>query len=608
MRTLVILVSCIGFSQAFVPSAASHRRRSSCFSAEQESQEDELSFEDLGLCQEALSAVRSQPEWKRPTPIQQLVIPKLLQLQKQKQQSLEENFYSQGDGNEDDITVDSVWCESPTGSGKTAAYALPLLQNLMKLKKNGRIASLVLCPTRELAAQIGQVTTNLALNMSTLKRGNKQKWNIMTMYGGIPLEPQISQLADYNRNKETLDVLIATPGRLVDVLTYYADESGDSSAKDAALERRLLKAMDQSGKEDTSLSIEDIDSLKLDRDDDDGRRSLVNLLTDLEFFVLDEADRLLGRGFESEIDSVLELLPERVQTWLFSATYPKQIEPRVDQVLKRIGSTSPIRISCANSDRVVEQEVSSSLQRKLERTTVAPQVQKVGPASTIQLRAIRLEKPARTQALRFLLKENEDWDRVLVFVATRYAAGHVSQKLRRAGILSAELHGKLDQDARSRRLNDLKKGKIRVLVATDVASRGLDIVGLPVMVNYDLPRSTTDFVHRVGRTGRAGNTGTAITFVTPSSESQLDLIEKRHLTESIEREILPGFEPNEERWQVEAEATRISAPGTTHSDKGLAHDRMFGGLKGHRKSKKDKLRVQAVLDHTGDQEEVEAIS
>merc|ERR1711862_466797 len=236
-------------------------------------------------------------------------------------------------------------------------------------------------------------------------------------------------------------------------------------------------------------------------------------------------------------------------------------------------------------------------QKKLNRTTAiasASKLQTQGPASTIHLRLIRLENNLRTQALRRLLESNPQWDRVLVFVATRYASEHISRKLRKVGIKASELHGKLDQDARARRLAQLKKGNIRVLITTDIASRGLDIVGLPLMINYDLPRSTDDFIHRVGRTGRAGNKGTAITFITPSSESHMELIEKRHLAEPIEREILLGFEPNEERWAVESEGSRITIPGTISSATGLAHDKMFGGVKGRRKSKKDKLREAAA--------------
>ena len=531
--------------------------------------QDDILFESLGLSREVLSSIWSQPgRWEVPTPIQCLAIPRLL----------------------DDSTT-CAWCEAPTGSGKTAAYALPLLEKLKGEKSHGRIASLLLCPTRELAEQIGSVFTSLT-------KGMGKRWNICVIHGGVPLEPQIVQLANAARYETTIDVLIATPGRLFDVLTHYDDDNQDSLTSEAAMERRLLDALDSRSRKDSSLSLTQLEELKLGDINDDGRSRMKELLNGLDYLVLDEADRLLGRAFEKDLDNLLELFPSKaLYTWLFSATFPKQIEPRVDHVLKRASGSdaSPVRISCLSSDRIGEENVSGQLQKRLDRVGAhqAPKLEQVGPASTIQLRTIRLEQPQRTQALRRLLEEN-DWDRVLVFVATRYASQHVAQKLRRADIDSTELHGKLDQQTRSKRLSDFKRGKIRVLLATDVASRGLDVVGLPVVVNYDLPRSTSDFVHRVGRTGRAGNPGEAVTFVTPANEAHLDLIEKRHLAEPVDREIMAGFEPNEAEWNVKSEASRISAPGTQHSSLGLAHDRMHGGIKGHRKSKKDRLREKAA--------------
>jgi ATP-dependent RNA helicase RhlE len=530
------------------------------------------SFETLGLSKEILSAVRAQPGWKQPTPIQQLAIPEILTSDRS-----------------------SLWCEAPTGSGKTAAYALPLLQNLSTRKGVG-IASVVLCPTRELAVQIGNVFSKLCYNV-----GGKKKWNVVVIHGGVPLDPQIVDLSNANRLGNTIDVLIATPGRLVDILTYY-DECGNGDASDSALERRLLDALDAQGKSgDSTLSLSQIEDLELDRIDDDGRNSMKELLRGVDTLVIDEADKLLSRTFESEVDGCLDLFLENeksIKTWLFSATFPKQIEPRVNFVLKRLGGEAaekPLRISCSNSDRVVGEDVSASLQRRLKRAGDAYQVQQqIGPASTIQLRSVRLDQTQRTLALRKLLEDHPEWDRVLVFVGTRYAAEHVAMKLRRAGIESAELHGKLDQDARTRRLNAFVKGRTRVLLATDVASRGLDVVGLPAVVNYDLPRSTADFVHRVGRTGRAGRPGVAVTFVTSSSEGHLELIESRHLAHPIEREVLEGFEPNEATWQIKSAASRISAPGAQHSTLGLDHDRMNGGIKGHRKSKKDRAREEAA--------------
>ena len=566
-------------------------------------------FSDLGLGPELLTAVKSQSDWDHPTPVQCLAIPALLNSGKSSSTS-SSSTDNNNNRNMKNEAIDSVWCEAPTGSGKTAAYALPLLQNLLSDKTKTkptqtmttRISSLILCPTRELAIQIGQVVHTLTNNISTSSSSSKQqpRLNVMVLYGGVPLQPQIASLADAARDGTTIDVLVATPGRLVDVLTYYSKEGGDTSAKDSALERRLLEALDKQGSNtDATLSLEQLEALNLDTIDNDAnaRSNLVNLLAGLDYLVLDEADRLLGRAFASELDSVLDLLPAKITSWMFSATFPKAIEPQLDQFLSRVGSQAPIRISCASSDRLVDEDVSSSLQKKLERTSSvsnASRIQQVGPASTIQLRSIRLKKNDRTQALRKLLEDHPEWDRVLVFVGTRYSTEHVTEKLRRAGIKAMEMHGKLDQDARTRRLSDFKRGKCRVLLTTDVASRGLDIAGLPVVFNYDLPRSTADFVHRVGRTGRAGRQGTAITFVTAASESHMELIEQRHLAQPIEREILPEFQPNDEKWDVEAEASRIGVPGTVHSDRGLAHDRMFGGIKGRRKSKKDRLREDAA--------------
>jgi ATP-dependent RNA helicase RhlE len=571
-----------------------------------------LSFEDLGIDDAVLPAIRAQPGWHQPTPVQQLAIPKLLQ-------------------NDSVESPDAFWCEAPTGSGKTAAYAIPLFQNLLQKRKERfqqqqqirgqkpipkeRISALVLCPTRELAVQIGTVMEQLSSN---IKGSQQQKLQTMVLHGGVPYEPQIARLADFARHGQTLDVLVATPGRLVDVLTYYSEEGGDTSARDASMERRLMQAFDSYGDD---LSLEQLQQLGLDTVDesklDDGRTHLINLLGGLQYLVLDEADRLLGNGFREEVDRVMELLPRRKgqngddsrenstpAIWMFSATFPKSIEPRLDHVLSRLGATkSPVRVQCSNSDRLLSDDVpvSTSLQKKLQRSTTvaaANNILQIGPASTIELRTIRLEKPARTQALRKLLEEDykEEWDRVLVFVATRYASEHVSRKLRRAGIKSSELHGKLDQDARMRRLDDLKRGKIRVLLSTDVASRGIDISGLAAVVNYDLPRSTSDFVHRVGRTGRAGKLGMAVSFVTPADEAHMDLIEQRHLATPTEREVLEGFEPNEDRWNVQSEGSRISTPGAVHSVKGLVHDRMFGGIKGRKKSKKDRLREAAARE------------
>jgi len=561
------------------------------------STDDEVSFSKLGIHPSVLNAIWSRRDWEYPTPVQKLAIPRLI---------------------EKDAT-DAFWCEAPTGSGKTAAFLIPLLQNILvdrtttttkPTQKGERVTALVLCPTRELCVQIGDVLDQMVEDILAMDSRSKHKpFSTMVLHGGVLLEPQIARLADCVRYHKTIDILVATPGRLLDVLTSYNHDK--SSALDAAMERKLLGALGSS--DDGEVSLDQLQKLGLDTldgydnydsDGSDGRSQLANVLSGLRYLVFDESDRLLGNGFKGEIDSLLDLLPSSrpPSTWLFSATFPKAIEPRLDNVLSSIGATkSPVRLVCANSDRKSEDEasVSSSLRKKLEGSNTvasASQYQQVGPASTIQLRTLRMKKTDRTQVLRKLLEADyrDEWDRVLVFVSTRYASQHVARKLRRYGIQSSELHGKLDQDARLRRLNDLKRGKIRVLLCTDVASRGIDISGLPAVVNYDLPRSTSDFVHRIGRTGRAGQSGVAVSFVTPSVEAHMDLIEQRHLQSPPEREVLPGFEPNEERWKVEAQGVKTSIPGTKHSTKGLEHDKMFGGIKGHRKSKKDKLREAAA--------------
>jgi superfamily II DNA/RNA helicase len=255
-----------------------------------------------------------------------------------------------------------------------------------------RISALIICPTRELAAQIGTVVEQLSSN---IKGNNKRHtFSTMVLHGGVPYEPQIAKLADYARFGQTLDVLVATPGRLVDVLTYYNEEGGDTSAQDAAMERRLMQAFDRHGDD---VSLEQLQSLGLDDiskpNIDDGRKQLINLLHGLQYLVLDEADRLLGSGFHDELDRIMDLLPQGIRKeqplsnvynkcvpaiWMFSATFPKSIEPRLDQVLGRLGATkAPVRVQCSNSDRLLSDDipVSLSLQKKLQRsTTVASAV------------------------------------------------------------------------------------------------------------------------------------------------------------------------------------------------------------------------------------------
>ena len=364
-------------------------------------------FSSLGLSPELLRTV-SESHYQTPTPIQEAAIPAIL-------------------------AGKDVWACAQTGSGKTAAFALPLLQ------KGNR--ALILVPTRELAAQVGE---SLRLYARHLPRPIK----IVTAFGGVSINPQMMAL------RGGANIVIATPGRLLDLVDHNA------------------------------LRLRDFTTL-----------------------VLDEADRLLDLGFSDELARIIEQLPRRRQNLLFSATFPPAVHALAEKLLR-----DPMRVDVP--------------------TTVETQ-----PAIT--QRAIRVDKAHRTQLLRHLIQEH-GWTRVLVFVATKYSTEHVAEKLRRAGIAAAAIHGELSQGARSKALADFKASRVQVLVATDVAARGIDIVQLPAVVNYDLPRSTADYIHRIGRTGRAGESGVAVSFVTADSEAHFRLIEKRNRMR-LPREVIAGF-------------------------------------------------------------------
>ena len=366
-----------------------------------------------------------------------------------------------------------------TGSGKTAAYALPLLQALMAPAAGPRqVRALILVPTRELAAQVGQTVHALAKPLPI-------KLKISVLFGGVSINPQMMDL------RGGADIVVATPGRLLDLVRQNAVKLGGVS-----------------------------------------------------LCVLDEADRLLDMGFSDEINAILALLPGKRQNLFFSATFPDSVQALADSLLQE-----PVRI-----------EVASEAQDKPD----------------IVQRAITVDVPRRTQLLRYLILQQQ-WDRVLVFVATKYAAEHVADKLQRAGLHVGAFHGEFSQGTRSQLLADFKAGRLQVLVATDVAARGIDIAGLPAVVNYDLPRSAVDYTHRIGRTGRAGESGTAISFVTADTEAHFRLIENRNDLRIV-REVVAGFEP-----------TELPAPVSPVTDT------VNGGVKGARKSKKDKLREAAAM-------------
>jgi ATP-dependent RNA helicase RhlE len=378
-----------------------------------------LSFSAFGLSAELLRAI-SDRGYTVPTPIQSAAIPAILEGK-------------------------DVWACAQTGTGKTAAFALPILQLTLNHDCDAplRIRSLILVPTRELAVQVGESIRHYA-------RYLQRPLKVIVVYGGISINPQMMAL------RGGADIVVATPGRLLDLVDHNA------------------------------LRLADVTTL-----------------------VLDEADRLLDLGFSDELARIIEKLPRRRQNLLFSATFPPDVHRMAEQHLH-----DPVRIDVPS--------------------TAATQ-----PA--IAQRSIHVDEPRRTQLLRHLIME-QGWDRVLVFVATQYSTEHVADKLRRAGIAAAAFHGKLSQGARTKALADFKAGRVKVLIATDVAARGIDIEQLPAVVNYDLPRSTADYTHRIGRTGRAGESGVAVSFVIATAEAHFRLIEKRHGIR-LPRELVAGFEP-----------------------------------------------------------------
>lgn len=423
-----------------------------------------MPFIDLGLSPELLSTLKPKI-YPAPTPVQSELIPVAL-------------------------TGRDVWVTAPTGSGKTLAYALPVIDQLIKTQvsatppqghlsrhlhgRNARtIQTLVLVPTRELAIQVSQTMLSLTAQWGTL-------YKVTVVFGGVSINPQMMGL------RGGTDILIATPGRLIDLI------------------------------ENNALKISHIKTL-----------------------VLDEADKLLELGFQDELQHILSLVPAQRQSLFLSATRPQSIEALAQSLLH------------------LPHEI------QIEGPTLQPAV--------IEQRAIYTDSTQRTQLLKHLIKD-KNLKQVLVFVATQHSSEIVAAKLRVAGISAEPFHGQLSQGKRQQVLADFKAHRVKVVLATDLASRGLDIEKLPTVINFDLPRSAVDYTHRIGRTGRAGEPGLAISFVCPESLQHWALIEKRHAVK-LPRESIVGFEATTEPPE--------NAQGN-------------GGIKGKRPSKKDKLRQLAA--------------
>ncbi|MBT8196294.1 MAG: DEAD/DEAH box helicase [Bacteroidia bacterium] len=378
-----------------------------------------MSFKSLGLSDALLKAI-SKKGYTEPSPIQEKVIPHV-------------------------IKGKDVLASAQTGTGKTAGFTLPILQLLSNKPSTKKrfIRVLILTPTRELAAQILASVNDYGI-YSNIKA--------TVVFGGVNQNPQVKAI------RNGIDVLVATPGRLLDLHN-----------------QKLLS------------------------------------LANVEILVLDEADRMLDMGIARDINKILALLPKKRQNLLFSATFSKEIKELAGKFLHH-----PVMVEATP-----------------ENTTVEVIAQKV----------YRVDKGMKTKLLIKLISEGS-WKQVLVFTRTKHGANKLSVKLQKAGITSAAIHGNKSQGARTQALAGFKKNKVRVLVATDIAARGLDIPLLPHVVNFELPNVAEDYVHRIGRTGRAGQSGEAISLVCIDEVSYLKGIE-RLIKQQIEKEILKGFEPED---------------------------------------------------------------
>ncbi len=362
-----------------------------------------MSFSALNLDSKLLQAV-TEAGYSTPTPIQQQAIPAVL-------------------------SGRDLMAAAQTGTGKTASFVLPILQQLMSQPVNQPrpVRALILTPTRELAAQVSE-------QVAKYSRYLQPKLKHLVVFGGVSINPQMMAL------RGGVDILTATPGRLLDLIGQNA------------------------------LKINQVQTL-----------------------VLDEADRMLDMGFIHDIKKILALLPKQRQNLLFSATFSDDIK-----------------------------QLTSKLLHNTQSISVAPQN---STAEKVEQQVYQVAKGQKSATLIQLIAQN-DWKQVLVFMATKHEANRLTDKLNEAGISAAAIDGNMSQNARTAALAGFKSNEIRVLVASDVAARGIDIAQLPYVVNFTLPRSPADYVHRIGRTGRAGMTGLAVSLVYPDEVSQLKQVEK----------------------------------------------------------------------------------
>jgi ATP-dependent RNA helicase RhlE len=416
-----------------------------------------MTFQEMGLRQEILRAIE-EANYTKPTPIQEQAIPKVLEGR-------------------------DVMCCAQTGTGKTAAFALPILQRLSERPK-APLRALVLVPTRELAIQVGQSFRDYGRYLDLLTT---------TVFGGVPIEPQEKML------RHGVDVLVATPGRLIDH-TW--------------------------------------------RGNIDYRNT--------EFLVLDEADRMLDMGFIKDVREIVGMVREERQSMLFSATLEKEI-----QLLSRDMLTDPLRIEVAPAAKTLDE---------------------------VQQLLVAVDRRQKRSTLEGLIRDRQ-MKRAIVFVRTKSGATSLSRQLRERGFRASAMHGDRSQSERVRTLEDFRAGRVHLLIATDIAARGIDIDDVSHVVNYDLPYSAGDYVHRIGRTARAGRKGMAISLVTSEDTSGLDAIERL-----IARKIDWVGEPMQR--SADSPPAGSSRAGQRRGRSGNAGGSRSAGRAGHGESAGGEMRVQ----------------
>ena len=427
-----------------------------------------MTFDTIGLSAPILEAL-TEKGYHTPSPIQAQAIPAVL-------------------------SGRDVMAAAQTGTGKTAGFTLPLLEGLMagKSAEANQARALVLTPTRELAAQVSESVATYGKNLPL---------SSTVVFGGVKINPQMMKL------RRGVDVLVATPGRLLDLYN-----------------QRAVK------------------------------------FSQLEVLVLDEADRMLDMGFIHDIKKIISFLPKQRQTLMFSATFSDDIRHLAKGLVN-----DPVEISVSPRNTTAE---------------------------TVEQWICPVDKKQKANLVIQLIRDG-DWQEVLVFSRTKNGANKLTKQLEGSGITAAAIHGNKSQGARTKALADFKRGAVRVLVATDIAARGLDIEQLPQVVNFDLPNVAEDYVHRIGRTGRAGATGHAVSLVSADEFKELSAIE-RLIQQILRRELIDGFEPTHDvpESRLDRRPIKPKKPKKPHQDH-RDGQRSGDTARGHKPAGKNKRHTGA---------------